>query len=642
VKNSISENFFAAGEKLSALSNSNIADALNQSLNGLLGLSFRAGPGSVVDSQGQRTGTFATLIRTTSRNSYSHSVEIPAEAAACAIDVAETIDLERLRAAYRRISDAKILKKSGVSRREGVDQTTVTLGIIFAMDASVPLETLAEEVERLNGQTSNAQWVDMVVILSKGIINYGVQFPGGGISGDLLPPAEGALSSASPPIYVIILIHPTGKYSFNKMCSYLVAHLGLFCPDAKLPFFKDVLEGTPTTAITLCGYQYNVRGDLLPVPRQFYNDRYIAPLPMQVEDDKGNLLSTVQFLPWQDGGVIILKGKLPLEGLLIFLGVEALRRGGIKRDGVQISNVLPINWINFIQMLQRLQQQSNMVVKNPEPKMVVQKMADEGTSSPFIARVFLGLLRFRDHALSDQSKRVEFDVAHNFVLTELMNARTTAQEITKTLGDHIKKVSERAIVRVHGQSLHIDETIDRQLGKQVEDFINGTARTLKHGMQTLAKAMDTDIGFLFQKADSFAKGIAALEKADAVLAEYLKQVRPWSERLMQCRNDIEHAGWKLSKIAYSNNGGIIRAEEPEVFGQKVTEFAKFILDRVICFVEEVTMHLLQARMPIGSSITEVALSKRDSEIPVRFQVTLSSGGMPTWHIYYHQSPFEET
>jgi fructose-specific component phosphotransferase system IIB-like protein len=283
-----------------------------------------------------------------------------------------------------------------------------------------------------------------------------------------------------------------------------------------------------------------------------------------------------------------------------------------------------------------------MVVKNSEVPLVVQKLADEGTTSPFIARVFYGPLRFRDQVLLDQSKRLEFDAAHNFVLTELMNARTTAQEILKTVSDHMRKISERSIVRVHGQTLHIDENIDLQLGKQVEDFINGIARSLKHGMQTLAKALGTDIGFLFQKADAFTNGLAAIEKSDPFLADYMKQTRSWSERLMECRNAIEHKGWKLAKIKYSSNGGTVRAYEPEVSGEKLADFVKCILDRVICFAEDVTMHTLQVHMPPGISITEIGLSKRDPEIPLRFQVALASGGMPTWHIRYHQSSFEET
>jgi hypothetical protein len=31
-----------------------------------------------------------------------------------------------------------------------------------------------------------------------------------------------------------------------------------------------------------------------------------------------------------------------------------------------------------------------------------------------------------------------------------------------------------------------------------------------------------------------------------------------------------------------------------------------------------------------------------AEAPERFMVTLATGGMPRWHISFHDSPFEET
>jgi hypothetical protein len=34
--------------------------------------------------------------------------------------------------------------------------------------------------------------------------------------------------------------------------------------------------------------------------------------------NKGELLSTIKFLSWQDGGVVMQKGKLPLERLMPF------------------------------------------------------------------------------------------------------------------------------------------------------------------------------------------------------------------------------------------------------------------------------------------------------------------------------------
>jgi hypothetical protein len=107
-------------------------------------------------------------------------------------------------------------------------------------------------------------------------------------------------------------------------------------------------------------------------------------------------------------------------------------------------------------------------------------------------------------------------------------------------------------------------------------------------------------------------------------------------------NAIEHNGWKLAKIKYSKHDGNLQAHEPEISGQRVTHFAKHMLDRLVCFAEEVTVHCLQPNMHAGMSITEVPLSSRDPEIPLRFEATVASGGKPIWHLQYHQTPFEET
>ena len=110
--------------------------------------------------------------------------------------------------------------------------------------------------------------------------------------------------------------------------------------------------------------------------------RVLVSLIRPVPDD----CRAMQFLPWQDGGVILLRGKLPLEGLMVFLGGAALKRAGtIRREGLQLSHVLPISERNFREMLQRIQQQTNMNVRNDPGKFVVQKLTDEGASSPFMA-----------------------------------------------------------------------------------------------------------------------------------------------------------------------------------------------------------------------------------------------------------------
>jgi hypothetical protein len=383
VNSSLSQQFFEAGQELTNASSGSITLTLNEILNRHLGWPFKAATGAAIDLDGQKTSTFGTLNYTTSAaESTAEPVEISADSLACVVDVSETLDLAGLQSAYGRIAQVKRLRKSKAPETKGVPQTTTTLGVIFVANTTVPIETLAEELDHLNRQTPSWQWPDMIVVQSKATINYAVQFPGEKILGDFLPPAEGALAGGVPPMYIIIAMKPTGEHTFNRMCAFIIAHLAIFSPGAALPKWIEILENTPKGVMALCGYQYNLRGDLLPVPRQFYNDRYFPPPPLRIEDPQGNLLSTIQFLPWQDAGVVLLRGKLPLEGLLVFLGKEALK-GKITRDGLQISYVLPIAQSDFNVLLQRIQRQSNMRGRNDSTQWIVQKFADEGSSSPF-------------------------------------------------------------------------------------------------------------------------------------------------------------------------------------------------------------------------------------------------------------------
>lgn len=643
----LSQQVHDAGREVASATGVTLPAILNDVLGRFLSWPFKTTSGCAVDRDGHKTGSFASVVYTAPQGAaVPDPWAIPADTVAAVIDASECMDLENFRAAYERIAQAKRLKKTAAPCLPGIPNTTITLGIIFALRSALSLEGVAEELERLNAQTPSEQWPDMVVVASTGAIHYAVQFPGESLSGDFLPPAEGASAAYTPPIYIVIVMRPTGAYTFNKMMAFLIVHLAIFSPGARLPNWSGILVGTPQQAITLSGYQYNLSGDLLPVPRQFYNDRYIPPLPMRIEDQQGNLLSTLQFLPWQDGGTILLKGILPLEGLLIFLdlGKEALQQAGVVKrpPDIQISYVLPITQADFNAMLTRIQRQSNMVVRSDQTKWVVKKIADEGTRSPFIARILLGIMRLRDVVYPDSPNHDNFDKAYEFVTSSLLNARTAVRNIVQLWEEHVRKVTSGEIARLKGRAIHIEENIDNELKKEVESFLNAAVRALKQGMQDLATELQVNIGFLFQKQVAFDTGLAALQTTDPFLAEYLRQTRTWSERLMEKRIALEHHAWMLPPIVYSDTANGIKADESLISGQPVSEFVKFMLDRLACFVEEFTAHCLQRRMPAEITITEIPLAHRLAETPERFRVTLAHGGMPPWTIVYHRSSFEET
>ena len=632
------------GRKIATVSIESLSTALRDGVEKFIGHPFKVSSGSVIDSDNKVSDLFAAIVYVESEESQSKAPsQLPADSTAVVIDATDNLTIDKFRAAYLRVAKAKRLKKSPTPLIE-TPTTNVTLGLIYAQVSDLTLEAFAKELERLNSTTPSCEWPDMIVVSSIGAIQYAVQFPGESLSGDYLPPAEGALSNYIPAIYVVMVLRPTVAFTFNKMMSFVVAHLGIFSPGAKLSNFTHFLENVPKTAVVFSGYQYDLKGNLNSVPSTMYQDRMVPVTPQQITDQRGNHLASIQLVPWQDGNVILLRGKLPLLGLLPFFGQQDLLKSGVvnRPDDLQVSYVLPITSIDFDKMLNEFQQRSNMLVKRPQSQWIVQKLADEGSASPFMARLFMGLMRLRDTVCSDLATRQSFDAAFDFVPSTLLSTRTTVREILGLWEGHARKVASGEVVLRQGSAIHINENIDKELRKQVEHFLNSASRVVKQGMQGLTKHLGTDIGFLFKQQSAFESGVDALRAIDPLLADYLQKSRQiWSERLIESRNNLEHKNWSLPRVTYNTNEINIVVIEPQIAGQAVTEFVQEMLDRICCFVEDVSAHCLQKKMPTPITIAEIILGERRPEAPERFQVTLSVGGQPRWEIYYPLLPFDK-
>ena len=252
------------------------------------------------------------------------------------------------------------------------------------------------------------------------------------------------------------------------------------------------------------------------------------------------------------------------------------------------------------------------------------------------------MMHLRDVVFPEANTRDGFDKAYEVVMTSLFSARAAMREIARTWEEHARRVVSGDIARLQGRNIHIDQSADKELGQETDAFLNAATRALKQGMQGVAAELQVNIGFLFEKQAGFDAGLAALEPSDRALAKYLRQARLWSDRLVGCRNAVEHKGWRLPDVTYARTDGGVKAAEPLVDGQPVSEFVTFMFDRLTCFVEEVTAHCLQRRLRAGVTFTELPLAHRPAEMPKRFRVTLANGGMPPWTIVFHPSSFEET
>lgn len=617
----------------------NASEGIRALLQDLFGWPYKIAPGAIRDDA-QTSEPFEAVIHVPGAEPQT---PIRSDNAAAAIVIVDTLDIATFEAGYRRIAHAKALAKSPAPVVGGEPVSTVTLGAIVARSCAVPLDAIADALDRLNRETHHEQWTDIVTVLAVGVINYGIQFPTEGVTGDFLPPARDAGKTNLPPCYVVITIRPVGAYAFNKLAAFLTAHLRFFSPSAKLPDFKSLLEGMSDTGITKDGFQFNLAGDLVAVPREHYNDRYIAPQPLQIQDRKGKPLAAIQRLAWQDGAVLLLHGKIPLDGMLIFCPFVGKPRLTVFRrdDDIQLSTVLPLSPAQFVEGLQRFQRQSNMVVKPPTGHWVYQKISDEGTTTPFVARILLGLLRLRDVVYADAKARDRFDKLFEQMTSALGSAREAAATIDKLWTDHIAKITSGAIVTRNGNVLHIAESIDKELRQETEAFLNSSIRALKHGLQQVADELGVKLGFWFQKPHSFANGVAALQTTDAALAAYLDAARSeWSETLVVQRNAIEHDGWTMPKIAYRDEAGAVTADEPLVGSVPVRTFTNEMLDHLCSAIEDVAAHLLRWRFPDVIGLHEVPLASRPQEAPERFRITSLTGGEPLWALAYPTTRFE--
>ena len=627
----------ALGESFAAARGEAFAVELNASLNQLFGKAFTVAPGTMRSPGGDRSVRFPTTIRPAGTDAPDDVVA--SEACAAVIEIVDHLDAAGLKAAYERIAQAKALARGPSPGDELVHST---LGVIYVHETDFALEGVAERVRELNEVTPSAEWTDRIIVAGVGTLEYGVQFPGEvKIGGSWLPPAKAALRGAVPAIYVIMAMRPTQARAFNMMLSFLAGHLAAFSRQPDIPPHVAFLDGLGSVAMPVGGYQYDLGGDLRLVPPDMQRGRLVPQLPLEIEDQAGKVLATVSFIPWQDGGAVFMEGAFPLPGLLA-LGDEPFRSAGVltPTGGAQLSNVMPATAQMFGALLDRFQARSNLRIRRREHKWTVQKVADEGTSTPFVARLMLGVLGMRDMVYLSETPE-EFDRRYEVVSTALLGAREAMRQIETAWTGHTTRVNAGEIIERRGQVLHVHESVDRPLQREAESFLNSATRALKLGLQGLVEFIGLDIGFLFKKQATFEAGLQRLGQSDPLLADYLRLTRAWSEPLIEARNAIEHVGWSLPRVSYTQTPDGFRAAEPMVAGQPVTQFNRHMFDRLCCCIEDVVAHALSARLPEGMALTEIALADRTADAPERFALSVVVGGRLIWRLAYSQEPFDK-
>jgi len=284
----------------------------------------------------------------------------------------------------------------------------------------------------------------------------------------------------------------------------------------------------------------------------------------------------------------------------------------------------------------------------------LQKIADEGTAEPFIARLWTGVLDLRDvlfrHKTSSEADYVAhcrcFDDLYIPVLEALSSARQHSRAIKELIGNHRAKLASGSIVSYQQHAVQINESIGSSLHKEFSGFLSTAVRAAKL-FQHVLSYLNVNVDFLFQKPQRFTKGLTQLHTAGMTeLADYLDKTRSgWSDTLVQRRNNLEHEGWRLPDVRYIQKpSGVVTVIEPEVDGRPVTEFVSYMQDRLFAFVEELLAYAVQRGIAGFADVVEIPKEKRDPKNVIRFRVSVSAIEPEAcfWRLRYNERGFQDS
>lgn len=256
---------------------------LRDFLNNHLPKRFAAETGIVIDEKNQISMQSDILVYDADNSPVYRKggrvMILPSDNVASVIEVKSRLNKKELGDAAKKIASVKGLKKSLVN---DMDQpvtmshllTTQSLGIVFAYESSTSLETLSKNLAEINSSYPSSQWIDMVVILDKGVIYYAVKTPfstnlsswGGTDNGEF----------DIPPFYVEMGLSQLGELSLNKFFGTLMTHLMFYRKRSYVNL--DNIMGQPNfDFMVVQGYQFNLHRQLVNASQDHLSGNFKGP-----------------------------------------------------------------------------------------------------------------------------------------------------------------------------------------------------------------------------------------------------------------------------------------------------------------------------------------------------------------------------
>jgi len=621
-------------------------DKVREFLNGHLPKRFHATKGFVIDADNQMSDHQDVIIydeQSSPVYKYDGANQIvSADAVAAIMEVKAVLNKSQLTEAFAKIEEVKRLKKRPIS---GMDQkatestltTTGTLGIILGFGSDVSLEKLAEHCAELNEKYETAHRPDIIVLLDVGVINYTAQFIGMRTMGDLAVAADDEF--VIPPCYVHLVAREDGAFSLNRLFTHLLSHLALYPRRPSIPPFSVLLEGTSSIPHGLGVYQFNTERRLV---------RYEAPPTRPLEQNpiirvrhraSKEELATLTYIPWQDGGVIRKKGKIPLIALLVWFTKGEPPRT-MQVEDTELSMVMKVTRPEFEKWPATIERQSDMTATlEIPPPFEIREMGMEGTGEPFIARVFLGLVEMATNIFSQQDKNA-FDERFMGLLNPALELRKDLVNIRKLLASHKEALQTGTIVRKAQADPLLSERIDNPLRSHTVHFLE-MAGAIINNLPSAMKFFVINVDYMADREQRFAKGCERYEGKYPELVAYLRKLRPFLLDIDEQFRKMRVGGWNLSNVKYTFSNGVVSMVEPLIEGEPVSEYVERVFSILALAIEEVIMYGFQRSLMDAIAIVEIPLEQRNPDNAQRFRRTLRDSE-PTWQLKWTGKGFYES
>jgi len=621
-------------------------DKVREFLNGHMPKRFHATKGFVIDADNQMSNHQDVIIydeQSSPVYKYDGANQIVSvDAVAAIMEVKAVLNKNQLEEAFAKIEEVKRLKKRPISEMdqkatESTLTTTGTLGIILGFGSDISLEKLAEHCLELNEKYETAHRPDIIVVLDVGVIDYAAQFVGARKMVDLAIASDDEF--VIPPCYVHLVAREDGAFSLNRLFTRLLSYLAFYPRRPSIPPLSVLLEGASSIVHGLGVYQFNTERRLV---------RYETPATTPSEQNpiirirhraSKEELATLTYVPWQDGGVIRKKGKIPLIALLVWFTKGEPPRT-MEVDETELSMVMKVTRPEFEKWPANIERQSDMTATlEIPPPFEAREMGIEGTAEPFIARVFLGVLDMAANIFSQQDKSA-FDERFSGTLNPALGLRTALVSIRKLVSNHKDALQKGTIVRKAQPDPLLSERIDNPLRSYAVQFLEMADAIIKNLPLTM-KFFVINIEYMADREQRFAKGCERNEAKHPELVAHLRKLRPSLLDIDERFRKMRAEGWNLSNVKYTFSDGVVSMVEPLIEGEPVSEYVERVFSILALTVEELIMYGFQRSLTGPIAIVEIPLEQRNPINAQRFRRTLRDSA-PTWRLEWTGKGFYES